>query len=315
MPFAPLWLGAGGQQPHDRWARRLRAPAVAAAGAGDVRARAAGGRRSARRPPPDRAGRSIVDPDRSVGVDVGARRAGGSAAGRGRARAPPRSSTGWRSADRALVASFAADAIAESGFESRRAAGCAARSRRSTPSEEPGDLAARAGVRAAVLRGRPRPTMMLVSDGASATRRGGHDLPATRRCASRRLAPVGRRAATTSASSRSRPGGARRSGRGGGGAGGAELSAAQVRRSRSTSPAGRRHRRARCSSSWRRASAGGTRAGQRVRARRAPAKPALVAATTIWRLDDRAFAVVPPLPRRRVLRVGRSPTSTSTARC
>jgi hypothetical protein len=67
-------------------------------------------------------------------------------------------------ADNALVASFAADATAESGFESdpRRLARAIAGV---SPSDEPGDLQRALTFAAAVLRGLPRPVVVLVSDG------------------------------------------------------------------------------------------------------------------------------------------------------
>ncbi|HEY5091610.1 MAG TPA: VWA domain-containing protein, partial [Polyangia bacterium] len=71
---------------------------------------------------------------------------------------------GLAPADRALVASFAADASAESGFETdphRLARAIAA----VTPSEEAGDLPRALAFAAAVLHGRPGPTVVLVSDG------------------------------------------------------------------------------------------------------------------------------------------------------
>ena len=96
--------------------------------------------------------------------------------------------------DRALVASFAADATAESGFESdprrlaRAIAGVA-------PSDEPGDLQRALAFAAAILRGRPRPTVVLVSDGGftdDARRLAPVDPDG--RALDVRYAPVGRRA-------------------------------------------------------------------------------------------------------------------------
>jgi hypothetical protein len=67
-------------------------------------------------------------------------------------------------ADRALVASFADEAQAESGFEADTARLGRAVSAVS-PSATPGDLPRALAFAAAILRGRPRPTIVLVSDG------------------------------------------------------------------------------------------------------------------------------------------------------
>ena len=67
-------------------------------------------------------------------------------------------------ADRALVASFAGEATAESGFEADPAALDRAVAA-VAPSDEPGDLPRALSFAAAVLRGRPRPTVALISDG------------------------------------------------------------------------------------------------------------------------------------------------------
>ncbi len=92
------------------------------------------------------------------------------------------------------MASFAADATAESGFESdprrlaRAIAGVA-------PSDEPGDLQRALAFAAAILRGRPRPTVVLVSDGGftdDARRLAPVDPDG--RALDVRYAPVGRRA-------------------------------------------------------------------------------------------------------------------------
>jgi hypothetical protein len=184
VPFAALWLDAVGPRRTTRWARRLRdllslllALAILSAlllGAVDPRPAGA-----------DRAGRSLVVLiDRSASMS--ARDGSGTRLDVARARA--RSIVdGLAAADRALVASFASDAVAESGFEAdagrlRRAVAAVA------PSEEPGDLPRALTFASAVLRGRPRPTVVLISDGAfsdEARRAAPADLDV-------RFAPIGR---------------------------------------------------------------------------------------------------------------------------
>jgi hypothetical protein len=100
---------------------------------------------------------------------------------------------GLAPADRAMVASFATDVTAESGFESdprrlaRAIAGVA-------PSDEPGDLQRALGFAAAILRGRPRPTVVLVSDGGfSVDARRSAPVDPDGRALDVRYAPVGRR--------------------------------------------------------------------------------------------------------------------------
>jgi hypothetical protein len=162
VSFVPLWLGAPGAARSSRWARRLRewlALALALTvlmlvlfGAADLGAPAA-----------DAGGRSVVIlVDRSASMS--ARDEPGTRLGAARARALE-VARGLGRADRALVASFARDALAESGFEAdpaRIARAIAAVG----PSEEPGDLSRGLEFAAAILAGRPRPTIVLVSDGA-----------------------------------------------------------------------------------------------------------------------------------------------------
>ena len=167
VSFAPLWLGAPGARRQTRWAERLRhwlSLLLALAIYGLVLLAAFDPRPAAR----DGAGRSLVILiDRSA--SMAARDESTSdpsdgtrlAAARARARAVV---GGLYPADRALVASFAADAAAESGFETdparlRRAVDAVA------PSTEAGDLDRALAFAAAVLRGRPHPTIVLVSDG------------------------------------------------------------------------------------------------------------------------------------------------------
>ena len=89
VSFAPLWLDAAGPRRTTSWARRLRdllSLLLALALLGLVLLAAVDPRPAAA----DRAGRSLVHADRSLGVDVGARRQPGHAAGRRAARARDR---------------------------------------------------------------------------------------------------------------------------------------------------------------------------------------------------------------------------------
>ena len=161
VPFAPFWLGVAGQQRTPFWARRLRhllSLLLALAMYGLILLAA----RDPRAAATDRAGRSVVILiDRSASMSARDEPGTRLAAARARASAIV---DGLASADRALVASFAADAVAESGFEAD-----SGRLRRAVAaigaSEEPGDLPRALAFAAAVLRGRPRPTVVLVSDG------------------------------------------------------------------------------------------------------------------------------------------------------
>ena len=172
VAFAPLWLGAAGAERAARRTRRLRhwlslalALTLFAAillGALDL------GRETPGRGAVDQSGRSlrggrslVLLIDRSASMS--ATDEAGSRLGAARRRAEEIVG-GLAPADSALVASFAADAAAESGFESdprrlaRAIAGVA-------PSGESGDLQRALAFAAAILRGRPRPTVVLVSDG------------------------------------------------------------------------------------------------------------------------------------------------------
>jgi hypothetical protein len=161
VPFAPFWFGTAGSARDTRWARRLRrllALALALTIFALVLLAAVDPQPAAA----DRAGRTLVILlDRSASMS--ARDEPGTRLGAARRRALE-IIEGLRPADRALVASFAREAIAESGFESdpaplRRAVRAVA------PSEEPGDLPRALGFAAAILEGRPHPTVVLVSDG------------------------------------------------------------------------------------------------------------------------------------------------------
>ncbi len=166
VAFAPLWLGAPGAARAARRTRRVRhwlslalALSLFAAillGAVDLP------REAVDLGAIDRSGRSLVLLiDRSASMSATDEAGSRLAAARRRADEIIGGLTG---ADSALVASFAADATAESGFESdphrlaRAVAGV-------SPSDEPGDLPRALAFAAAILRGRPRPTVVLVSDG------------------------------------------------------------------------------------------------------------------------------------------------------
>jgi len=165
VPFAPLWAPTHGERRAERLARRLRRwlslllqlifAALVLLAVLDPRPAAI-----------DRGGRTIlILVDRSASMSardeegtrlMHARRIARELAG------------GLGPADRAMVAAFAAGVTAESGFESDGARlGQAAD--RVLPSEEPGDLGRALDFAAAALRGRPRPTLVLVSDGGFTT--------------------------------------------------------------------------------------------------------------------------------------------------
>jgi hypothetical protein len=199
VAFAPLWLGAAGAARAARRTRRLRhwlSLALALALLATILSGAVDrGRDTPERGAVDqslRGGRSLVLLiDRSASMSATDEAGSRLAAARRRAEEIVR---GLTPADSALVASFAADATAESGFESdprrlaRAIAGVA-------PSDEPGDLQRALALAAAVLRGRPRPTVVLVSDGGfsdDARRLAPRDPDG--RALDVRYAPVGRRA-------------------------------------------------------------------------------------------------------------------------
>jgi len=162
VSFAPLWLDAAGPRRTTSWARRLRdllSVMLALTLLGLLLVAAVDPRPTAA----DRAGRSLVILiDRSASMS--ARDGTGTRLDAARVRAAE-IVDGLAAADRALVASFASDAVAETGFEAdagrlRRAVAAVA------PSEEPGDLPRALTFASAILRGRPRPTVVLISDGA-----------------------------------------------------------------------------------------------------------------------------------------------------
>jgi len=196
VAFAPLWLGAAGAERAARRVRRVRHWLSLALALGLFAAILMGavdlGRDRPGRGAIDLGGRSLV-----LLIDRSASMSATDEAGSRLAAAQRRAKeivAGLTSADRALVASFAADATAESGFESepRRLAraidGIA-------PSDERGDLPRALAFAAAILRGRPRPTVVLTSDGGftdDARRLAPVDPDG--RALDVRYAPVGRRA-------------------------------------------------------------------------------------------------------------------------
>jgi hypothetical protein len=214
VPFAPLWAPLGGEKRSERLARRLRRwlslllqlmfAALILLAAADPRPAAA-----------NRAGRTLLilvdrsasmsakDGDRGGGDDGGGRGGGG-----GDARADSRLAqarriarglaTGLGAADRAMVASFASGVSAESAFDTDpiRLGATVAGIR---PSQEPADLGRALDFAAAVLRGKPHPTLIVVSDGAYSSdertrvRWNAADGPRSLAGIDARFAPVGRR--------------------------------------------------------------------------------------------------------------------------
>jgi hypothetical protein len=162
VPFAPLWISVGGERRSERLARRLRRwlslllqlifVALILLAAVDLRPATI-----------DRAGRTLlILVDRSASMSATDEE--GTRLGRARAIARDLAG-GLGAADRAMIVSFAAGVTAETGFEAD-AARLAPAVEHISASEEPGDLGRALTFAAAVLRGRPHPTLILVSDGA-----------------------------------------------------------------------------------------------------------------------------------------------------
>ncbi len=162
VPFAPLWAAALGETQSERLSRRLRRwlslalqmlfGALVLLAAVDPRPAEA-----------DRAGRSVlILIDRSASMSAtdepGSRLGSARRVARGIV-------AGLGPADRAMVATFASGVAAETGFEAdvRSLEGAIDEV---TGTEEPADLPRALGFAAAALRGRPHPTLILVSDGA-----------------------------------------------------------------------------------------------------------------------------------------------------
>ncbi|HEY2900556.1 MAG TPA: VWA domain-containing protein [Polyangia bacterium] len=162
VAFAPLWTALGGERRSEKWARRLRRwvslllqlafLGLLLLAAVDPRPATANDR-----------GRSIVVLiDRSA--SMGARDEDGPRLDRAR-RAADAIVDGLGGGDRAMIVSFATDVSPESGFDDDPARLHAAIAPL-TVSEEPGDLLAALRFARAVLRERPHPTLVLISDGA-----------------------------------------------------------------------------------------------------------------------------------------------------
>ncbi len=161
VAFAPLWAPGAGERRSERWARKLRrwlSLALQLAIFGLLLLATADPRPVGA----DRAGRTVVVLiDRSASMSATDEPGTRLAVARTTARALV---TGLGPADRALVASFAADVTVGSGFETD--AGRLARAvDRVTESEEPGDLGRALSFAASMLRGQPHPRIVLVSDG------------------------------------------------------------------------------------------------------------------------------------------------------
>jgi len=327
VSFAPLWLDAAGPRRTTSWARYLR-DVLSFLLAAALLALIVVATMDARASSSDANGRSVVVLiDRSASMsarDGGAGQAGDArqvgkvgTVGKGGSTsrldaAKARATTivdGLGPADRALVASFAADTVAEIGFEAdagrlRRAVAAVA------SSEEPGDLPRALTFASAVLRGRPRPTVVLVSDGAF-TEEARRAMPAGIDVRYAGVGQTGPRAGgnvgITSFAARRVPAdpsaveaavvvqnfGARAA------AVALEISAGATTVERVRLDLGpgerRRHQLPNVFA-----------ADARLQARllTADGKPLADGGEDELALDDTAFAVVPPLPRRRVLRVG-----------
>ena len=312
VSFAPLWLDAVGPRRTDQLGAPAARSAVAAAGAGAARRCVLLAAVDPRPAAADRAGRSLVVLiDRSASMSA---RDGAGDAARRRPRARAHAIVdGLAAADRALVASFAVRRRRRERLRGRRRGRLRARGRRaSRPARSPGDLPraldvrggdparppapdGRAGQRRRVQRRRPPRTIPADVDvrfagvGLASGRRGGN--VGIISFAARRVPadPAAVEAALVVQNFGGTP-------------------AAVARRHRGR----RRHRRARAPGPGAPASAGGTscptcsRADARLQARllTADGRPLAQGGADDLALDDTAFAVVPPLPRRRVLRVG-----------
>jgi hypothetical protein len=297
VAFAPLWLGSGGDPRASRRLARLRhwlslalALAIFAAlwmGAVDPRPAATDGR-----------GRSLVFLiDRSASMS--ATDEPGTRLGAAK-REAARLLGALAPADRALIASFADEAQAESSFEADAPRLSNAISAIS-PSAASADLPRALAFAAAVLRGRPRPTIVLVSDGGFTddARRAAPTDPDGRSLDLRYL-PIGRRGdnvAILSLAARRNP---------------ADPGAVETALVVQSFRPGPRRVPVEISSSGHLVDklelSLGPGERRRVLLPSLFAPGAHVEARLIGSddlpLDDRAAAVIPPLPRRRILRVG-----------
>jgi Ca-activated chloride channel homolog len=162
VPFLQLWLAEGGSRRAERLARRLRrllSLALQLLVFGLLVAAAADPRPAVE---PTRGRSVVVLIDRSA--SMAARDEPGSRLGRALALARA-AIDGLGPEDQALLATFAADTTALTGFERdpKRLVPALATV---TAAEEPGDPRAALAFAGSLLRGRPRPTLILVGDGA-----------------------------------------------------------------------------------------------------------------------------------------------------
>jgi hypothetical protein len=200
VPFVSLWFSTSGAGVARRLARRLRrvgSLALQLAIFGLILTAAADPRASAR----GATGRTIVILlDRSASMQTrdepsrdepGSRIASGSRLDRARGDAR-QIIDGLGPDDRALVASFAATAAGATGFEPDRV-----RLRSAVdaivPSDEPGDLAGALAFCATLLHGRPRPTLILISDGGGPAVGDDEEAATSLADIDVRFSPVGRR--------------------------------------------------------------------------------------------------------------------------
>jgi hypothetical protein len=292
VAFAALWLGLAGAASSLRRSRRLR-HWLSLLLALSILAALLGAAVDPRPAAVDPTGRSwVILIDHSASMSASDEPGTRLEAARARARALV---GGMNPADRALVASFAAEPTAESGFGADPAALERAIAK-VAPTDEGGDLPRALAFAAAVLRGRPRPTVALISDGgfgddARRTMPAGLDV---------RYAPVGRRGENVGILSM----GARRD-PADPGAVEAGLVVQSFRSAPAVVPV---------------EVLSGGRVVDRIPLKLAPGERRSVALANVFapgarieaRLaaaddlpaDDRAATTVPPLPRRRVLRVG-----------
>lgn len=292
VPFAALWLGVAGAAASLRRSRRLRHWLALALALGIFAALLIGAvdPRGARVDPTGRSWVILIDRSTSMSAtdEPGSRLEAARGAARGLV-------AGLGPADRALVASFAGEALAESAFQADPGALDSAIARVAA-TDEAGDLPRALAFAAAVLRGRPRPTVALISDGGFAPDALRHAPPGIEL----RYLPVGRRSENVGILAL----GARRVPADPG-----VLDAGVTVQSFRTAPAQVPLEISSGGAVVERltlALAPGERRTLALRDLFAPGAriEARLAAADDLSADDRAAAVVPPLPHRRVLRVG-----------